>query len=121
MAERDPGTVSGGIICSWPRLSRRSRITSWRSRPDSGRSWTRFSAIRDHLDPLQGDHAVPHHLVQEWQDGLDLLRGVHDLDHDRQVLAEAQDLRGVDAALGAEPHHPAKNRRARETRLARLR
>src|SRR5205085_2130044 len=42
---------------------------------------------------------------------------VHDLDHQRQVGGQAQDFRRVQPAGFAEPHRPAKHRRAGQVQL----
>ena len=44
--------------------------------------------------------------VQERQQGLDFLGRIHDLDDDRQVGREFEELRRVDAAVGPEAHRP---------------
>ena len=62
--------------------------------------------------PLERHHPVGDHLVELGHDRLDSLRPVCDLDHDREVLREPQDARGVQVRVRAEPLDPPQDRRA---------
>lgn len=66
----------------------------------------------DHLDLLEGDEAVGHHLVELGEDGAHLVVGVDRLDEDRQVLRQAEDPRGVQVLLGPEALDATQDRRA---------
>src|SRR5262249_12333527 len=70
---------------------------------------------------LHRDQPLLDHLVEGGQEGLDLLLRVHDLDDDGQVLAEAEDARGVDSASGPESLEATEDRGPREAAAARAR
>jgi hypothetical protein len=59
--------------------------------------------IRNDADLFDGDQSFANHTVEFGEEGLDAIRGVHDLDHQGEVLREADDFGGVDAAVSAEP------------------
>src|SRR5215470_14498110 len=80
----------------------------------------RSVAIFDHFDPLQGDKSASDHSVQHWQELIDSLLRVHNLDHDWQVHGETEDFRSVQAAGFAETHRTAQNGRTGEVKFARL-
>src|SRR6516165_1217024 len=75
-------------------------------------------AVLQHLNLFQRDEAARDHAVEHRQEGVDLLLRVDDLDHDRQVLRQAQDFGGVDVARMAEAHRTAQDRGASELHLA---
>jgi hypothetical protein len=52
--------------------------------------------VRDDMNLLDGHHPVAHHRIERREDAIDVLLGVHDLDHDREVLAEPEDARRVE-------------------------
>src|SRR5207247_7458062 len=91
----------------------------WHTRRPELRSHVRWS-IENHLGPLEGDQPAADHVVQVGEDPLDRLLGLDDLDNEGQVEGEAQHLRGVHDARGAEPGHPTDHRRASEPLLAEL-
>ena len=78
-------------------------------------------AIGDDVDVLERDEPLGHHLVEEWEDPLDALGGVRDLDQDGQVLGQSQDPRCVQARIGAEALDAADRGRRRPVRQARTR
>src|SRR5215472_264411 len=75
-------------------------------------------AVLQHLHLFQRDEAARNHAVEHRQEGVDLLLRVDDLDHDRQVLRQAQDFGGVDVARMAKAHRTAQDRGAGELHLA---
>src|SRR5579883_844302 len=77
----------------------------------------RLRPVVEHLDLLDRDQSTRHHGVEERQECIDLLLGIDDLDHDRQILRQAQDLGGVNAARMAEADSPAQNRRPAQLHL----
>ena len=62
--------------------------------------------VEDHGGLLDGHQPLLDHFVEDGEKALDLVLGVDDLDEDRQVLREAQDAAGVDAALAPNPSKP---------------
>ena len=70
------------------------------------------------MDRLDGEHALGDHRVERREDGVDAFGAVGDLDDDRQVLGEAQDAVGVQAAVGSEALDPAQDRGAGQPVLA---
>jgi hypothetical protein len=54
------------------------------------------------------------------EERIDLVRAVDDLDHERQILGEAQDLGRVQMARMAEAHRSAQDGRAGKAHLARF-
>src|SRR6266566_1566375 len=83
-------------------------------------SSTALCSIQNHPCPLQRDQPTPDHLVQVGQDRLDRLFGLHDLDDERQIERQPQDLVGVHHARRPEPGHPPQHGRAREPPGAQL-
>ena len=77
-------------------------------------------AIADHLDLLGGDQRAAHDGLDGGDEFFDLLLPVHDLDDERQILRQAQDLGGVQMARMAEAHRPAQHGGAGEAHLAGL-
>src|SRR5579871_2374888 len=71
-------------------------------------------AVLEDLHLLERDQAARHHPIEHRQERIDLLLRVDDLDHDRQVLGEAQDLGRVDVARMPEPDVPTQHRGAAE-------
>jgi hypothetical protein len=45
-----------------------------------------FAAILEHSRPFERDQAAFHHFVKHGQEGVDLLLGVANLDHDRTLI-----------------------------------
>src|SRR5882724_10941462 len=78
------------------------------------------AAIQPDLDLLERGESLRDCGVDDGQEPFDLVLGIDNLDDDRQVLGEAQDLGGVKAAVGAEPLHPPQHRGSRQALLARL-
>ena len=70
------------------------------------------------MNAFDGEHPFLHHLVEQRDDAVDVLGGVDDLDHDRQVLGQPQDARRVQAGIGAETLDAAQDGRAGEALLA---
>src|SRR3972149_2936495 len=70
-------------------------------------------------DRLEGDEPFRDKLVDCWQKGVDLLFRIHDLDHDRQVCRELEELRRMDSGVASEAHRAAENRRAGQVRFSR--
>ena len=64
----------------------------------------RFSAVMNGLDLLHRDQASGDHLVELGQEFVDLLFTVDDLDHQRQIVGEAQDFCGMHPTGPAEAH-----------------
>src|SRR6266540_1403971 len=77
----------------------------------------KLSAIGDHLDALDGDHALLDHLVECGKNAVDLLDGVDDLDHHGQVFAQPQDPRRMEARVRAEALEAADDGRSGKTLL----
>src|SRR2546425_659151 len=78
------------------------------------------AAIQPDLDLFERRESLRDGGVDDGQKPFDLVLGVDDLDDDWQVLGEAQDLGGVQAAVGAEPLHPPQHRGSRQAVFARL-
>src|SRR2546428_9099065 len=78
------------------------------------------AAIQADLHLLECRESLRDRGVDDGQEPFDLVLGIDDLDDDRQVLGETQDLGGVQAAVGAEPLHPPQHRGSRQALLARL-
>src|SRR5712664_3814491 len=76
--------------------------------------------IEQHFRALERDQPVADHLLEVGHERFDLVRRVDDLDHDRQILRELQQLGGVNAAVSTEAHEAFDDRRAGEAALARL-
>ncbi len=62
------------------------------------------------LSPLHGDEPAAHHFFQFRQEGRDLFRFVHDLDDDRQIEGESQDVRIMKVRRSAVAHWSAQHR-----------
>src|SRR5882724_772481 len=77
-------------------------------------------AVLQHLHLLQRDQAAAHHAVEDRQELVDLLLALDDLDDDRQVFRQSQDLRRVQPARVAIAHWAAQDCRSRQVHLARL-
>src|SRR5579863_4239867 len=77
-------------------------------------------AVAQHLHLLEGDETARHHLLEHRHERLDVVLAVDDLDHDRQILRQAQDLGGMQAARLAVAERPTQHGRAGEMQLARL-
>ena len=69
---------------------------------------------------LQSGDALFDRLVDDFEEALDVLGSVHDLDDDGQVLGQAEDLGGVHAAVGTESFEPAQHGRPGQVPLPRL-
>src|SRR4029077_18002376 len=76
--------------------------------------------IADHLDLLGGDQRAAHHAPDGRHEPVDRILVFDDLDHQRQILREAQHLGRVQTARMAEAHRSAQNGRAGEAHFARL-
>jgi hypothetical protein len=74
-------------------------------------------AVGEDVDGLDRDEPLGDHLVEHGDDRVDALRSVDHLDHHREVLREAEDARGVQMRVCAEPLDPAHHGRAREPEL----
>ena len=83
-----------------------------------GRRWRRTGAVLDDLHVFEGDEAFLHHLVEEWEEGLYAVGGIHDFDDDRQVHGEAEYFGGMKAGVSAEAHGTAEHGGAGHTQLA---
>src|SRR5690348_2598142 len=77
-------------------------------------------AVSQYFHLLQGNEAAADHAVEDGEEGVDLLLAVDDLDDDRQVFREAQDLGGVQPAGMAETERAAQNGGPGEMPFARL-
>jgi hypothetical protein len=84
----------------------------------SGRRMLDVLATLQDLDLLQSDEPARHHAVEDRQKRLDVVLGVHDFDHQRQVLAHVEDFHAVQPGRMTEAHRAAKNRGARKMKLA---
>ena len=78
------------------------------------------ATVFDDFDRFQRYQAAGEHLIQDRQEGLDLLLAIHDLDHQRQVQGEPQDFGGVEAAGFSETHGATQYRGTGEVQFARL-
>src|SRR5262249_59728869 len=89
-------------------------------------SWPRSAAmcVFDDLSLLQRDQAaaarVFHQRVELRQGGANLFFGVDDFDQDREILGEAQNLCGMNAARRAVAFDPSPHCRPRQPELARF-
>src|ERR1700680_2149416 len=79
-----------------------------------------LASILKNFRPLHGDEAARHHAIEYRQEGVDLFLRVDDLNHDRQILREAQDLRRMNTARMAESDMAAQDGCATEVHLPRL-
>ena len=77
-------------------------------------------AVENHLHALECDETFLHHAVQMRKERRDLVLGVDDLDDDREVRRESQDLGRVEPAVRAEADEPLPHRCASESLLPRL-
>src|SRR5690242_8392885 len=82
----------------------------------------RLGAVLQDMDVLQSHQPAVrvHHAVEHGKEGGDLLRAVDDLDDQRQVAGEAQDLGAVQMARMAKAQTAAQHGGAGDVRLARL-
>ncbi len=80
----------------------------------------RRRAVLQHLDFFERNQSAAHHRVDGLHKPLDFFLRVDDLDHERQIFGEAQDLRRVQAAGVPESHRAAQHGRAAEMHLAGL-
>ena len=62
------------------------------------------------LHVRHGDQPLVHHVFDHWQEALNVLLGIDDLDHDRQIVR--QQVRPVNLGSVAESFEAAENRRA---------
>src|SRR5271166_3845153 len=88
-------------------------------RIESTRRVLDVGAVLQHLHLFERDEAAAHHRVERRQERLDRLLVIDNLDDERQVLGEAQDLRRVQAARLAETHRSAQDRGAGEAGASR--
>src|SRR5262249_35241714 len=77
-------------------------------------------SIQEHFSALERDQPIADHLLEVGHEGLNLVRRVHDLDDDWQILRELQQLCGVDAAVRAEAHESLHDGGAGQPALARF-
>src|SRR5215210_54862 len=89
------------------------RIPAWKTCADG----TLRSGAK-HLHILKRHQTFRRHLVEVRQEDVKLFFSIHDLDHERQIAGEPQDLRGVQMALCSEAHGAAQHRRARQSEFA---
>ena len=68
-------------------------------------------AVLQDLHFLYRDQSTRHHAVEHWQEGIDFLLCIDDLDYDRQILRKAKDFGGVYAARMPEPDLPSQDGR----------
>src|SRR6185437_4974706 len=80
----------------------------------------RLGPVLQDLNLFHGDQPAGHHAVEHRQERVDLLLTVDDLDHERQILRQAQDLAGVKPAGGAEAHGSPQHGGAGQMLLTRL-
>jgi hypothetical protein len=85
------------------------------SRPIHG-----LRTILKNLNLLGGHETARHHAIKYGQERVDLFLCVDDLDHNWQILREAQDLRGMNVARMAEPDMSPQDRSTAKSHLARL-
>src|ERR1700675_1967777 len=57
-----------------------------------------LASILKNFRSLHGDETARHHAIEYRQESVDLFLRVDDLNHDRQILREAQDLRCMNTA-----------------------
>lgn len=79
---------------------------------DSDRPRTRRVLHDPHL--LQRDETFADHLVEDGKKSLHVFLRIHDLDHDRKVLGQRQEVRRMKDATRAEPPDSLEDRRAGE-------
>src|SRR6185369_3088301 len=77
-------------------------------------------AILKNPDFFQRNQSLTDHLIDYRQQQVYLVGAVDDLDDDRQVFREPQNLRSVYAAGGPEAHQSPQHRCARDAHLASL-
>src|ERR1700738_3357956 len=77
-------------------------------------------AIANDRHLLQGDQAAFGEFGKDRKEAVDFLLGVDDLHDHRQILRQAQYLRGVKHARPAKTKGPAQHRGSRKMKLARL-
>src|SRR6266540_2050951 len=86
-----------------------------------GRLRSRLLApIIHHLHLLHREQAASHHSIERGQELLNLLLAIHDLDDQRQVHREPENLGGMQAARFPEPHRSTQHRRASQVHFTRL-
>src|SRR6476646_8460538 len=89
-----------------------------------GRTWLGLAgsalAVADDLDLLGGHQRAPHHAFDRINEFVDRVLAVDDLDDERQVPRQAQDLGRVQMAGMAETHGSAQHGGAGKVHLARL-
>src|SRR3954453_10221748 len=97
-----------------------SKSAQYSASRQPGRLTNGFLAVLEHLHLLQRHEAPRHHPVEHRQEGVHLILAVDDLDDERQVLREAEDLRGMHPAGMPETHAATQHGRPGEMHLARL-
>jgi len=85
-----------------------------------GESRRFVGAVLDDAHFLQGDQAFLDHLVNVRKQFVDFLAGVHNFNDNGEVFREAQDLGGMQAAVGTKAHQSAQHGSAGEVELASL-
>src|SRR5579872_7548184 len=68
-----------------------------------------YRAVLQHLHLFHGHKAAADHSIEHGQEAADLLLAVDDLDDQRKVLRQPQDLCRMKAARMSEAHGPAQN------------
>src|ERR687897_3934306 len=71
--------------------------------------------VLQYSDLLQGDQAVADHLFEDGLEALDVLLGVYDLDDQRQIPRELEQVCRMHDTARAEAGQPAQHGGARET------
>jgi broad specificity phosphatase PhoE len=82
-------------------------LTSPHARGEQSAS-ARVGLVADDLHVVEQDDALGEQLVEPVEEGADALVVVDDNDHDGQVLAEGEQMAGVDLRQGREAFHPAQ-------------
>src|ERR1019366_10395269 len=106
-----------------PQLGQPHRIpfpTIWARETFTGSGGGRDSPVEMGADLLEGHEARRHQLLELGHEGVYLLLAVHNLDDEREVVGEAQDLARVEPARLAVAKHATDHGRAREVHLPRL-
>ena len=108
--------MRGGLT----RIALRSIQATGLQRRSAGPALVVPRAVLHNLHPFHGHQGAAQHALDQGQEGLDLVARVDDLDDDRQVLRQAQDLGGVQVAGMSEAGDAAQHGSAGQPRLARL-
>ena len=83
--------------------------------------WTGLlSSILENFRSFERNETARHHAIKYGQECIDFFPGIDDLNHDRQILREAQKLAGMNAAGMAESDVASQDSCAGEVHLPRL-